>query len=87
LPALASGETSSNRRACVLCAYRTNIAAATRNAETSRKAPSTLICGMCGAMISTPMPPPKCPTPSTSPNPVTRARVGKLSADRLDVVR
>jgi hypothetical protein len=41
-----------------------------------------LIFGTSGAMIRTPMPPPRWPTPSTSANPVVRARVGKFSAER-----
>ena len=44
-------------------------------------APSTDMCGIRGAINSTPMPPPRWPTPSTIPNPVTRARVGKLSVE------
>jgi hypothetical protein len=67
----------------VLVANWATMAAATRNALTSSIAPSTLIFGIWGAIISTPIPPPKWPTPSTRPKPVVRARVGKHSVDSV----
>src|SRR3954469_9086371 len=80
------GETSSKRLLRVSTPNIPMIAATTRNELTSMNAPSTLIFGIKGAITSTPMPPPRWPTPSTSAKPVVRARVGKFSAERAYVI-
>jgi hypothetical protein len=77
------GETSSSIRLRVTVPNCAMIAARTRKPQINSMARSTPSSGMSGAMSKTPMPPPRCPTPSTRAKPVVLARVGKFSVVQL----